>query len=73
MNLNQGAVSTALLQAAGPGLQSAIVSEAKTPVLQHGDVVVTKGFKLSCQKVFHSVCPAWDDGNGAAEEVTGFI
>ncbi|XP_026198249.1 protein mono-ADP-ribosyltransferase PARP14-like [Anabas testudineus] len=69
MNLNQGAVSKALLQAAGPNLQSAVNSEAKAPVLQHGDVVITKGFELSCQKVFHSVCPAWDNGEGAAEEV----
>ncbi|XP_026198204.1 protein mono-ADP-ribosyltransferase PARP14-like isoform X2 [Anabas testudineus] len=67
MNLTQGAVSKALLQAAGPKLQSAVRSEAKAPVLQCCDVVITKGFKLSCQKVFHTVCPFWDKGKGNAE------
>lgn len=73
MNLNQGAVSKALLNAAGPGLQSAVRSEARTHVLQYCNVIITKGFKLSCQKVFHAVCPGWDNGQGRSEEVRGFI
>lgn len=73
MNLNQGAVSKALLQAAGPSLQSAVQSESKTSKLQPCDVVITKGFKLSCRKVFHTVCPFWENGKGKAEEVRGFI
>lgn len=73
MNLNQGAVSKALLQAAGPKLQSAVSSEAKVSMLQPCDVIITKGFQLSCQKVFHTVCPAWDHGNGQAAEVRDFI
>ncbi|KAK2838175.1 hypothetical protein Q5P01_015387 [Channa striata] len=68
MNLNQGAVSKALLEAAGPRLQSAVHAEAKAPKLQFGDVVITKGFELSCQNVFHTVCPNWDNGAGKAEE-----
>ncbi|XP_026178055.1 protein mono-ADP-ribosyltransferase PARP14-like isoform X2 [Mastacembelus armatus] len=68
MNLNQGAVSKAILEAAGPALQSTVRSGAKTTVLQYGDVVVTSGFKLSCRKVFHAVCPFWDNGTGKAEE-----
>ncbi|KAI3372978.1 hypothetical protein L3Q82_023420, partial [Scortum barcoo] len=68
MNLNQGAVSKAILEAAGPGLQSAVQSEAGVATLQYGDVIVTDGLNLMCQKVFHSVCPFWDSGKGQAEE-----
>uniref|UniRef100_A0A3Q3SM17 Poly [ADP-ribose] polymerase n=1 Tax=Mastacembelus armatus TaxID=205130 RepID=A0A3Q3SM17_9TELE len=71
MNLNQGAVSKAILEAAGPALQSTVRSGAKTTVLQYGDVVVTSGFKLSCRKVFHAVCPFWDNGTG--KELTSII
>ncbi|KAF3695309.1 Poly [ADP-ribose] polymerase 14 [Channa argus] len=68
MNLDQGAVSKALLEAAGPRLQTAVHSEAKATRLQFGDVVITKGFELWCQNVFHTVCPKWDNGAGQAEE-----
>lgn len=69
MNLKQGAVSTAILQAAGHSLQSAVLSEAPSASLQYGDIVVTDGFNLKCQKVFHAVCPGWDNEGGQAEEV----
>ncbi|XP_067429640.1 protein mono-ADP-ribosyltransferase PARP14-like isoform X1 [Thunnus thynnus] len=68
MNLSQGAVSKAILQAAGPSLQSAVRTEARVATLQYGDVVVTDGFNLMCRKVFHTVCPVWDNGAGQAEE-----
>lgn len=69
MQLDQGAVSRALLQAAGPGLQAAVDSAAPRSLLLCGEVVTTDGFNLRCQKVFHSVCPPWDNGAGQAEEV----
>ncbi|KAM7391015.1 hypothetical protein PAMP_021733 [Pampus punctatissimus] len=68
MNLNQGAISKAILEAAGPSLQSAVQSEARAAVLQYGDVVITDGFNLTCRKVFHAVCPGWDKGRGRAKE-----
>ncbi|KAL3975735.1 ryanodine receptor 1 [Sarotherodon galilaeus] len=68
MNLNQGTVSKAILSAAGSSLQDAIYSEAKRSTLRYGDVVVTDGYNLTCQKVFHTVCPSWDKGGGQAEE-----
>nr|XP_046242508.1 protein mono-ADP-ribosyltransferase PARP14-like isoform X2 [Scatophagus argus] len=68
MNLNQGAVSKAILQAAGPSLQAAVRSEAGVAMLNYGDVIITDGFNLKCQKVFHAVCPFWDNGQGQAEE-----
>ncbi|XP_036953428.1 protein mono-ADP-ribosyltransferase PARP14-like isoform X1 [Acanthopagrus latus] len=67
MNLNQGAVSKAILQAAGPGLQPAVNSEAGVARLPFGKVVVTDGYNLMCRKVFHAVCPFWDYGAGQAE------
>ncbi|XP_063346030.1 protein mono-ADP-ribosyltransferase PARP14-like [Pelmatolapia mariae] len=68
MKLNQGAVSKAILSAAGSSLQDAIYSEAQRSTLRYGDVVVTDGYNLTCQKVFHAVCPSWDNGGGQAEE-----
>lgn len=69
MDLKLGAVSKALLEAAGQGLQNAVHSEATATMLTYGEVIITDGFRLKCQKVFHVVCPYWDDGDGQAEEV----
>ncbi|XP_034396584.1 protein mono-ADP-ribosyltransferase PARP14-like [Cyclopterus lumpus] len=68
MNLNQGAVSKAVLQGAGSGLQPALQAAAGASALPYGDVVVTDGFNLKCRKVFHAVCPFWDNAGGQAEE-----
>ncbi|XP_031600671.2 protein mono-ADP-ribosyltransferase PARP14-like isoform X1 [Oreochromis aureus] len=68
MKLNQGAVSKAILSAAGGSLQDAIYSEVRGNTLRHGEVVVTDGYNLTCHKVFHAVCPFWDNGGGQAEE-----
>lgn len=69
MNLNQGDLSKAILSAAGSSLQDAIYSAATGSKLPSGNVVVTDGYNLTCQKVFHAVCPSWDNGGGKAEEV----
>lgn len=71
MNLSQGAVSSAILEAAGENLQLAVLTEAGVSALQFGDVVVTDAYNLRCQKVFHAVCPNWDNGGGEAEKVRG--
>uniref|UniRef100_UPI003AAA2BFC protein mono-ADP-ribosyltransferase PARP14-like n=1 Tax=Centroberyx gerrardi TaxID=166262 RepID=UPI003AAA2BFC len=68
LNLNQGAISKAILEAAGPGLQSAVKLEAGAATLPYGDVIITNSFNLKCQKIFHAVCPSWDNGAGRAEE-----
>lgn len=70
MNLDQGAISSALLRAAGPSLQAAILRKAQVDRLDPGSLVVTDGFNLSCQKVFHTVCPSWTP-SGPAQKVTG--
>ncbi|XP_054586345.2 protein mono-ADP-ribosyltransferase PARP14 [Nothobranchius furzeri] len=68
MDLTQGAVSRAIVEAAGDQLQVAVYSESETSTRQHGDVVITDGFNLRCRKVFHAVCPPWDGGGGQAEK-----
>ncbi|KAL3975250.1 hormonally upregulated Neu-associated kinase [Sarotherodon galilaeus] len=68
MNLSLGAVSKAILTAAGESLQDAIYSEARRKTQRHSEVVVTDGYNLKCHKVFHAVCPSWDNGGGQAEE-----
>lgn len=73
MNLSQGAVSKAILEAAGPSLQLKVRSEAGAAKLQQGDMVITDGFNLACRKVFHTVCPFWDNRGGQAEEVSRVI
>ncbi|KAM9391546.1 protein mono-ADP-ribosyltransferase PARP14-like [Pholidichthys leucotaenia] len=68
MELNQGLISAAMLKAAGKKLQLAVRSEAKGATTQrYGNIVITDAFKLSCRKVFHVVCPFWDNGDGEAE------
>ncbi|XP_076130779.1 protein mono-ADP-ribosyltransferase PARP14-like isoform X2 [Alosa pseudoharengus] len=69
LNLTQGAVSKALLQAAGPQLQSAASNEARGGRMSYGEMVITDGFNLRCRKVFHTVCPPWDNRGGKSEEV----
>ena len=71
MDLIQGAVSKAILQAAGPGLQRAVLIEGGATVQPEGDVVITDGFNLNCRKVFHTVCPCWN--NGAGHEVRDYL
>ncbi|KAF6716797.1 Poly [ADP-ribose] polymerase 14 [Oryzias melastigma] len=71
LNLTQGAVSSAILKAAGPRLQRAVHSESRDLFSR---VVVTDGFNLNCQKVFHAICPAWDSrGGNAMKELVAII
>ncbi|XP_041855414.1 protein mono-ADP-ribosyltransferase PARP14-like isoform X2 [Melanotaenia boesemani] len=68
MNLDQGAVSKAIVEAAGESLQVAVQTEAGVAALDYGEVVITDGYRLRCRKVFHAVCPSWDNGAGQAEK-----
>uniref|UniRef100_A0A4W5P7J1 Poly [ADP-ribose] polymerase n=1 Tax=Hucho hucho TaxID=62062 RepID=A0A4W5P7J1_9TELE len=69
LDLSKGAVSNAILKAAGPRLQSAATDKARAIRLAYGDVVVTEGYNLRCQMVIHTVCPHWDQGVGSAEKI----
>lgn len=59
----------AILREAGPKLQEAILREARVAQLDPGSLVVTDGFNLTCQKVFHTVCPPWS-ASGQAKKVS---
>ncbi|KAI4900851.1 hypothetical protein NFI96_003772 [Prochilodus magdalenae] len=76
VDLSKGAVSKALLQAAGPQLQSEAASHLSaigSSNLSYGDLVVTKGYNLNCQKVYHTVCPFWKGGDNSEDEVLKHI
>ncbi|KAM9810565.1 protein mono-ADP-ribosyltransferase PARP14-like [Neosynchiropus ocellatus] len=68
LDLSMGAVSKAILKAAGPGLQQSISAVAGSAFPQFGDVITTDGFNLKSQKVFHAICPHWDKGNSGADK-----
>ncbi|XP_073770752.1 protein mono-ADP-ribosyltransferase PARP14-like isoform X2 [Danio rerio] len=63
MDLRKGAVSNALLQAAGHQLQSEIKRASKSYKLNTGEIVITDGYNLKCSRVFHVVCPFWRHGS----------
>ncbi|XP_037403323.1 LOW QUALITY PROTEIN: protein mono-ADP-ribosyltransferase PARP14-like [Pygocentrus nattereri] len=65
VNLSKGAVSKALLQAAGPQLQAEASSRTESSCLSYGSILATDGYNLNCQKVFHTVCPFWNGGAGS--------
>ncbi|VDI82306.1 Hypothetical predicted protein, partial [Mytilus galloprovincialis] len=65
MQLEYGAVSKSLLQAAGPGLQSEC--KRKYPFgIQPGDLAETSGCKLNCKVIYHGTMSVYD---GAASNV----
>ncbi|XP_076875523.1 protein mono-ADP-ribosyltransferase PARP14 isoform X2 [Brachyhypopomus gauderio] len=72
LDLSKGAVSKALVQAAGPQLQAEVkthVSKSGFSHLNYGDIVDTDGYNLKCQRVFHTVCPFWKGGSNSEDEV----
>ncbi|XP_055008012.1 protein mono-ADP-ribosyltransferase PARP14-like isoform X2 [Boleophthalmus pectinirostris] len=74
--LSRGAVSSALLSAAGPSLQTMVQTVVQTQLNQTGqnqlavgDLIVTEGGNLSCLKVFHAVAPHYNQGQGNEQKV----
>ncbi|XP_026129258.1 poly [ADP-ribose] polymerase 14-like isoform X3 [Carassius auratus] len=63
LDLRKGAVSRALLQTAGHHLQSEITRAAHSKNVNYGEMLITNGYNLKCQKVFHVVCPFWKQGS----------
>nr|XP_055064621.1 protein mono-ADP-ribosyltransferase PARP14-like [Misgurnus anguillicaudatus] len=70
LDLSKGAISKALLQAAGHQLQIEITTAVHASKLNYGDIVITGGYSLKCAKVFHVVCPRW---GGSEDTVLGLI
>ncbi|XP_065148690.2 poly(ADP-ribose) polymerase family member 14-related sequence 1 isoform X2 [Paramisgurnus dabryanus] len=68
LNLGVGAVSNALLKAAGPQLQVLVNQQATAPV-NIGTVIVTAGANLKNKLVFHAVAPHYNQGKGNEQKV----
>ncbi|XP_030198904.1 protein mono-ADP-ribosyltransferase PARP14-like isoform X1 [Gadus morhua] len=71
LDLEKGAVSRAILGAAGPKLQYLVNEQRKTGDI--GDVIVTDGCKLKSNWVFHAVVPAWDKQGKAVKIIEGIV
>ncbi|XP_053295537.1 poly(ADP-ribose) polymerase family member 14-related sequence 1 [Pleuronectes platessa] len=67
LELKKGAVSNAILLAAGPKLQQLI--NAQDARGSFGEVIVTDGCRLKTKKVFHAIAPQWDKGQGGTETI----
>ncbi|XP_028289542.1 poly(ADP-ribose) polymerase family member 14-related sequence 1 [Parambassis ranga] len=66
LSLNKGAISTAILRAAGQKLQQLVNAKKTNGTI--GEVIVTDGCKLKSKQVFHAIAPHWDNGAGPAEQ-----
>ncbi|KAF6730318.1 Poly [ADP-ribose] polymerase 14 [Oryzias melastigma] len=69
--LNKGAVSNAILKAAGPKLQQLVTAQKAAGT--EGEVIITDGCNLKSKKVFHAVATKWDNGQGPAEQALSGI
>ncbi|KAI8490322.1 positive regulation of interleukin-4-mediated signaling pathway [Branchiostoma belcheri] len=71
LNLNNGAVSKAILQLAGSNLQT-LVNAAKQRAgitsLPDGQILVTDSALLPCKQVIHCSLCSWDGGQGNSEK-----
>ncbi|XP_059417878.1 protein mono-ADP-ribosyltransferase PARP14-like [Carassius carassius] len=68
LNLSVGAISNALLKAAGPQLQ-VLLNQQVTGSANIGDVFETAGANLKNKLVFHAVVPHWNQGQGNDQKV----
>lgn len=71
LNLSVGAISNALLKAAGPQLQ-VLLNQQVTGSANNGGVFETAGANLKNKLVFHVVVPHWNQGQGNEQKVTLF-
>jgi len=71
--LSDGAVSRSILQHAGVEIQQELDSVKPKNPPRAGDVVVTKGHRLSASFVFHGVLKEWINGQDDAEAVSNVI
>ena len=72
LNLRSGALSGALLKAAGRVLQEECRQNAPAGGIQYGETVVTSGGRLRCRAVVHGACCDWIDGPDVCKEVHDF-
>ncbi|XP_051998367.1 LOW QUALITY PROTEIN: protein mono-ADP-ribosyltransferase PARP14-like [Xyrauchen texanus] len=68
LDLSVGAISNALLKAAGPQLQ-VLLNQQVTGTANNGAVFVTTGANLKNKLVFHAVVPHWNQGQGSEQKM----
>uniref|UniRef100_A0ABM0M7L8 Poly [ADP-ribose] polymerase 14-like n=1 Tax=Saccoglossus kowalevskii TaxID=10224 RepID=A0ABM0M7L8_SACKO len=69
-NLNTGAVSKSILQAAGTQLQQEINNKKTSGVsTNEGDGIVTSGGNMQCNNIYHVLCCGWDSNGSKASQV----
>ncbi|KAL0993426.1 hypothetical protein UPYG_G00107720 [Umbra pygmaea] len=71
LDLDSGAVSSAILHAAGTQLQQLINQHSAAAKV--GEVIITKGCNLHSKLVFHAIAPSWNNGQGATEKILSGI
>ena len=74
LDLQSNACAKALSDAAGSTLQSECnAQKTEDKKLKDGDIVVTTGGKLKCKAVFHAMCSACNEGDGALNFMQMFL
>ena len=68
LQLNSGAVSKSIYQAAGPVIQAEVLQQCPRG-LKVGRMVVSSGGALNCSHIYHTVLCNWDGGAGQAQQV----
>ncbi|XP_066433389.1 protein mono-ADP-ribosyltransferase PARP14-like [Eleutherodactylus coqui] len=69
LDLQSGAVSSAIFRSAGTKLQDLLNKvKPQTPVTD-GCVFITDSCNLPCDLVIHCVVPQWDEGKGSSEQI----
>lgn len=68
LNLTVGAISNALLKAAGPQLQVLLNQQVRGSA-NNGAVFETAGANLKNKLVFHAVVPHWNQGQANEQKV----
>ncbi|NXN45141.1 PAR14 polymerase, partial [Rhinoptilus africanus] len=72
LQLDKGLLSKALLNKAGPMLQTGLKEEGQGKILEEGSVLKTEGYNLGCSVVLHAVVPVWSQKN-TSTKVLGHI
>uniref|UniRef100_A0A3P9DJ63 Poly [ADP-ribose] polymerase n=1 Tax=Maylandia zebra TaxID=106582 RepID=A0A3P9DJ63_9CICH len=71
LDLNTGAVSQAILRAAGPKLQQLVDAQGATGNV--GEIIITDGCQLKSKKVFHAVAPHYKDQATSEKTLRGIF
>ncbi len=59
LNLNNGAITKAIMNAAGNGIKQEFTNKAPNGA-NPGDIVVTSGGNMNCTAIYHSVMSSWE-------------